>query len=67
MTRYLVRLVVIGLVIVGTGLIIMGLGYSGTAVVLGMLLAAALSWVPTLLAIEGLQQDRVRRDGGRRG
>jgi hypothetical protein len=55
---------VLGVVLVlvlGTGAVIRLLGYSMTAATLGVVLAAALSWVPTLLALERLQQ--IRRDG----
>lgn len=65
MTRYLLRLAVIGLLIVATPGVILLLGYSGHAAVLGALLAAALCWAPTLLALEGLS--RARRLDGMRG
>jgi hypothetical protein len=57
-TRYLVRLALIGVVIGGTGLAVVGFGYSGSAAVLAMVLAAALTWVPTLLALEGISKLR---------
>jgi hypothetical protein len=38
--------------------IVTGLGHSGTAAVLGMMLAAALCWAPTLIALEGLNRER---------
>ena len=56
MTRYVVRLVVIAVLIAGTPATILLLGYSGTAATLGAILAAALTWVPTLLALEGLHR-----------
>jgi len=60
--RYLIRLALIGLAIVATGVIVTALGYSATAAVLGMMTAAALCWAPTLLALEGLER---MRDEGR--
>jgi hypothetical protein len=53
---------VVLVVILGSGGVIYVLGCSGTAAVLGMLLAAALSWVPTLLAWEQLTD--IRREQG---
>lgn len=58
MNRYLVRLAVIVALIVGTPAAILWLGYSGHAAVLGALLASALTWVPTLLALEGISRHR---------
>lgn len=58
MTRYWLRLGVLAGLVVGTGLAILVLGHSGTAVVLGMVLAAALCWAPALLALEGLSRTR---------
>jgi hypothetical protein len=59
MKRYTLRLALIGLLILGTGAVIWALGYSTNAAVLGMILAAALTWAPTLLTLEHLA--RVRR------
>ena len=58
MNRYLWRLAAIGLAIIGTGVVVTALGYSGTAAVLGMMTAAALCWAPTLIALEGLERTR---------
>lgn len=58
---------VLGVVLVlvlGTGAVIYAAGFSGTAAVLGVLLAAALSWVPTLLAWEALLHRRWEREQG---
>jgi predicted membrane channel-forming protein YqfA (hemolysin III family) len=58
MTRYVVRLVAIAVLIAGTGVTIRALGYSGHASVLGMLLAAALTFAPVLLALESISRIR---------
>lgn len=61
MTGHLVRLALIGLAIVTVPLVILAFGYSGTAAVLGAILAAALTWAPTLIILETV--GRVRREG----
>lgn len=58
MRRYWLRLVLLAALVVGTGIAILALGHSGTAVVLGMVLTAALCWAPALLALEGLSRTR---------
>jgi hypothetical protein len=66
--RYVLRLLVIAVLILATPFTIMALGYSGTAAVLGVILVTALTWAPTLLALEGMA--RLRRPetfGDRRG
>ena len=65
MTRYLVRLAIIGLLIILTPAVILLLGYSFQAATLGAVLVAALCWAPTLLALEGMS--RVRRLERHRG
>jgi hypothetical protein len=57
-----VTLVVLVALVVATGVIIAGLGYSGTSAVLGMTLAAALCWTPALLALEHITLERRDHD-----
>jgi hypothetical protein len=48
----------IGVAIVSAGAITRGLGFSILAALLAMILVTALSFVPTLLALEALQRQR---------
>jgi hypothetical protein len=61
MNRYVIRLLAVAALIVSTPAVILWLGYSGHAAALGALLASALTWAPTLLALEGIA--RIRHPG----
>ncbi len=61
MNRYLTRLALIVTLIAATPAAILWLGHSWRAATLGALLAAALTWTPALLALEGIA--RLRRPG----
>jgi hypothetical protein len=59
MKRYVLRLLGIALLIAITPWVILALGYSWTAAVLGTILATALTWAPVLLTLEHMT--RIRR------
>jgi hypothetical protein len=58
MNGALLTLAGIGLLIAATGITITTLGYSGMSAILGMVLAAALTWTPALLALERISIER---------
>lgn len=65
MNRYLARLALIVALVVATPVLVLALGHSGRAATLGAILAAALLWAPTLLALEGVAL--YRREDENRG
>ncbi len=59
MTRYVLRLALLAALVVAVPLVVLALGYSWQAAILGAILAAALTWAPVLLTLEHMT--RIRR------